>query len=501
MTNAPFSSEFESLARQYWNTWNDLLGSSQAPSAWGRDPWSLIGSMPPGVGRFDPSALDWLARIQQLAGQFSTGSSSAAEVARAWRQLLGGEQANPFAGLIQSAKGGLAGANWLEQMRPLLDMLLRPMREQQADWLRRPAFGPAREHQERLQALALAWQDWEQRNEAFNVFLTEAGQTAFSRFEDLLSERDAPGKRLESARALFDLWIDAAEEAWAEIALSDDYRKAYAEMTNALMRLRLSLQREIEQIGAAFGLPGRSELDALHRKVAELERALHKARRAAPATVQPASAATAVMGAKAATASPAQATSAGKAAVATEAAAATQSSPPVKPARKVAGASKPSPSRKGGAPSPAPKREAKPVSAKPAVTKASATRAGKAAPVLGRTKVEAPAAARKPARPSTTSVAKSAGRRANDAAAAVVKKVKAAPASKPAKVSKNPVSSKQATKASKSAKVAPAARKAVASPSARVAATPAKVVSMKDWVSRNSGSDNKPVSGRRGGRK
>ena len=97
----------------------------------------------------------------------------------------------------------------------------------------------------------------------------------------MLQECDEPGKRLESARALFDLWIEAAEEAWAELAFTDEYRKAYGEMTNAMMRVRLGLQGEVERMSALLGMPGRTEVDALARKVAELERAQYQARRAA----------------------------------------------------------------------------------------------------------------------------------------------------------------------------------------------------------------------------
>lgn len=270
MANAPFSGEFESLARQYWDTWSGLLGRGAARDGGG----SPADDLPPGM---DFEAFDWFSRIRQLAERFAQGSdadASAADIAGAWRQMLGGDGAAPFAGMLH----GLAGGAWLEQMRPWLDTLLRPLREQQAEWLSRPAFGPVREHQQRLQALALAWQEWEQRSEAFNVLLGKAGQHAFERFERLLEEHAVPGKRLQSARALFDVWIDAAEEAWAGIALSDEYRHAYAEMTNALMRLRLGVQREVEHVGALLGLPGRSEVDALHRKVADLERTLHAMR-------------------------------------------------------------------------------------------------------------------------------------------------------------------------------------------------------------------------------
>jgi hypothetical protein len=84
---------------------------------------------------------------------------------------------------------------------------------------------------------------------------------------------------------LFDLWIDAAEEAYAEIALSPEFRAAYGARVNAQMRLRQAVQGEIERTSALFGMPTRSDLDSAFRKIADLERAL----RAVRDQVQPAS--------------------------------------------------------------------------------------------------------------------------------------------------------------------------------------------------------------------
>ena len=478
MAHAPFSGEFESLARQYWNTWNELLGRPSASDAWGMGSMGSMGSLggfgglsglPPGLGRMDPGAYDWFQRIQRLAADFSNGGQ-AADIASAWRDMLGGQGADPFAGMLRSMHGGLAGGDWLEQMRPLLDMLLKPLRQQRAEWLQRPAFGPAREHQERLQALALAWQQWEERNEAFNAILAQAGEDAFKRFERLLEQHDAPGKRLESARALFDLWIDAAEEAWAEIAMSAEYRHAYAEMTNALMRLRLGLQREVEQFGAMLGLPGRSELDAVHRKVADLERALHAARRGA--------------------AKPAQAAA----------------SRPARPATVAASAEVPvaeTPAAVAASPATAKARRPKARKRVPAATAAKVAEAAKVAKVARKR-----APARKPA--SAAAIPKAPAREPAHAA----KVLKAPKVSKAAKTPKSPDAPKKPaavarkTATPRRAPVKAAARRApqaststarkarVASPAngaarrapARTAATapaPAKVVSMKDWVSRN----------------
>lgn len=479
MANAPFSGDFESLARQYWNTWNELLGGRSSSSA--LDGWGLLGGLPPGLGRMDPGAYDWYQRMQRLAADFS-GGGRAADIASAWRDMLGGQAhaAEPFAGMLRSMHGGLAGGDWLEQMRPLLDMLLRPLRQQGADWLQRPAFGPAREHQERLQALALAWQQWEEHNQAFSALLAQAGQGAFARFERLLEQHDAPGKRLESARALFDLWIDAAEEAWAEIAMSAEYRHAYAEMANALMRLRLGLQREVEQFGTMLGLPGRSEMDALHRKVADLERSLHAARRGAAKSAASAPAASRPVQASAA---PVQASV--EPAVETGAPAATKASrakarkrTPVAPGRDVRPVAK---AKKKKAPA-----------RKPAASRAAGAAvagAAKTVPAAARSRAVAVKAPRaKAAAAARAAVAGSAAPKASKAAKPAV----AAPR-KPATPRRAPVkaAAKSAPQASTStarkARVVKAANAPARRAPARVAAAaaPVKVVSMKDWVSRN----------------
>jgi polyhydroxyalkanoate synthase subunit PhaE len=70
------------------------------------------------------------------------------------------------------------------------------------------------------------------------------------------------------------VWIDAAEEAWGEVANGPEYRGVYGRFVNAQMRLRGAVQKEIEQSARLLGLPTRSELDASHRKVAALEREL-----------------------------------------------------------------------------------------------------------------------------------------------------------------------------------------------------------------------------------
>ena len=294
--------DFESLAKQYWNFWGDALrqgamGGVSPPAAastpgWQQavDWWSQL--LPGGstqvndtVERFSRQARDWFGQMQQVAAQFAGRDHNPSDITQAWRQALGAHGGvNPFADIFRAMQGqgqhGVEG--WIEQARPYLDA----MQHQSARWLHLPAFGPAREHQERWQKLAQAQQECQHQQNEYNALMMKAAQRAFEIFEEQLTARTEPGRRVDSARALFDLWIDAAEQAYAEAALSAEFRKVYGALTNAQMRLRLAVQHEVEQVCGLFGMPTRTEVDSAHRKIAELERMLRRMRAAAPANAQ-----------------------------------------------------------------------------------------------------------------------------------------------------------------------------------------------------------------------
>ncbi|WP_275672473.1 class III poly(R)-hydroxyalkanoic acid synthase subunit PhaE [Thermomonas alba] len=284
MTDA--SNDFAALARQYWALWGDALrgapatggpaaaGLQDALGAWraqlgGSDAFNGV------LDHFQRQAGTWLAQMQQVAAQFAGRPHSAPDVARAWQGVVG---ANPVAGMVQGMQGpGLGNlTQWSEAAAPWLHGL----RAQAEGMLGLPAFGLTREHQERAQALGRALLRLQRAQEAWNALLARASQDAFARFEAKLAEHEAPGRQLTSVRALFDVWVDAAEEAWVELALSHEYRHVLGELVNAQMQTRAAAQAIGEQMATALGLPGRVELDSAHRKIAELERAVRRMQRA-----------------------------------------------------------------------------------------------------------------------------------------------------------------------------------------------------------------------------
>lgn len=281
--------DFDALARQYWNAWSDALRSATPGAAQaGTQPWQQAmdwwGQFAP-VGdqrsqdtsdRFNAQARQWFGQMQQLAAQFGGQQASASEVAAAWKRAMDAAGGNPFGDLMRGMRGpGLRGfEQWFEQARPWLDGL----RGEATSWLQAPALGFAREHQQRWQQLALAMAEYQQCTQAYDELMRQATRDAYAVFEDKLAERDAPGRQVQSARALFDLWIDAAEEAYAKIALSHPFREVYGKLVDAQMRVRGGVQREVEQASSLFGMPTRTELDGAHRKIVELERQVRRLR-------------------------------------------------------------------------------------------------------------------------------------------------------------------------------------------------------------------------------
>lgn len=288
MVQAP--ADFDALSRQYWQAWGDAIqgataGPGEAAGMRGfrdaMEAWTATasGHQPVQVDvleHFGRQHREWFARMQQVAAQFAGRGHRATDVAGAWRQALGGD---PFQALVQGMRGnGLEGlGQWNEAMAPFLQGL----RSDATATLGMPAFGFAREHQQRLQALARAQLRWQDALAAYQALMARASQEAFTRFEDRLAEREEPGRQLGSVRALFDLWVDAAEEAYAGIALSSEYRRAYGELVNAQMGLRAAAQDIAGQAADALGMPTRTELDSAHRKIAELERAVRRLQRQA----------------------------------------------------------------------------------------------------------------------------------------------------------------------------------------------------------------------------
>ena len=281
--------DWQAVSQQYWNAWNDATRKAfgalpeaavdKTPWHEGLEQWSRMfdagkaqSTQSETVERLLAGARSYFSLLQTLAEKGTNGNADPQAWTAAVRESFnfpGADAAlfdNPLARALRELAG--QGAKGFEQM---MEAVQPAMREIHA-LLDLPAFGYAREHQEHYQRMGKAWLDYQHETNRYNALIARASRRAFEVFEGKLAERGEPGRQIDSARGLYDLWVDAAEDAYAEIALSDEFREVYGALVNAQMRVRQNVQKEVERVATDLGMPTRTEIDSMGKRLHALHR-------------------------------------------------------------------------------------------------------------------------------------------------------------------------------------------------------------------------------------
>ena len=265
-----FIRDYQTLAQQSWDAWTRQLQQQQPPAA------NPFFTPPPAPA----SGNDTLERtLSGLKGYFdwmqAAAAGGAAPQSGDWRQQLQqmfGGASQPFAqafGGIDSAGAEGFQRQWQSWMQAAQHSGFGDLPGAQGPT---PAFGQNREQQMQQQAVATAVLEALQASARYQALIQRANAQGMQRLQDKLAEHAEPGRQIDSLKALYDLWVDAAEEAYAEIALSDEFREAYGEMVNTQMRVRQMQQQQTEQLCQQLGVPTRSEVSSLGERLQALRR-------------------------------------------------------------------------------------------------------------------------------------------------------------------------------------------------------------------------------------
>ena len=267
-----FIRDYQSLAQQSWDAWTRQL-QQQQPQPAAANPFFTSPTAA-------TSGNDTLERtLAGLKGYFDWMQGAALNGAAAqpvdWRQQLQqlfGGASQPFAqafGGIDSAGAEGFARQWQSWMQAAQHGGFGDLPGAHGPT---PAFGQDREEQMKQQAVAAAVLESLQASARYQALIQRSNAPAMQRLQDKLAERAEPGRQIDSLKALYDLWVDAAEEAYAEIALTDEFREVYGNMVNTQMRVRQMQQQQTEQFCQQLGMPTRSEVSSLGERLQALRR-------------------------------------------------------------------------------------------------------------------------------------------------------------------------------------------------------------------------------------
>ena len=136
-----------------------------------------------------------------------------------------------------------------------------------------PALGISREYQEigrRMQELTVQFQ---RRYAEFAQQGVDIGQSALQSFQ----KRTPSGEGTQPpSAALYDAWIDSAEEAYARAAHGEPFARLLADLCNILSAFKVERGKLLEALARQLDWPSRAEVDSLHRRVMALTSAAKK---------------------------------------------------------------------------------------------------------------------------------------------------------------------------------------------------------------------------------
>lgn len=135
-----------------------------------------------------------------------------------------------------------------------------------------PGLGYAREEQAQQQQLVRLVLNYQRELQSYLEFFSEMGMASVECMRSKVMERSDQDKPIDSARALYDLWVQSCEESYAEQVRTPRYAELHGRLVNALMAVKQHLGQMVDETLGAMNMPTRAELRTLQDRMQETRR-------------------------------------------------------------------------------------------------------------------------------------------------------------------------------------------------------------------------------------
>jgi hypothetical protein len=137
-------------------------------------------------------------------------------------------------------------------------------------WATFAPIGYFREHLEHAQDLARALDEYRRIGGQMSNLIAHIHADALEKLAAKVQSLATSGDVVADTKRLYNLWIEAGEQAFVQQARGDAFGRLQGELVNAGMRVRLAQQTIAEQFLKSLDLPTRAELNSVHKRLKEL---------------------------------------------------------------------------------------------------------------------------------------------------------------------------------------------------------------------------------------
>lgn len=260
--------------RDFWERWAAQARTSNDHQA--ANPWeSALDQWWKGVAPAAPESM------QELLGKTVAQAKQLFQMAELFVQRTDGDAAFDWQAAIQQIFADLRGiiAGMTGSMNPVPeDMLSETSIEHSTAYLQRlfafPGLGLGHRSQARQREMVARLIDYQKARMAYERFFVDLGGLAVTRLQERVAELESGGGGIDSARMLYDLWVEASEAVYAEQVMTPDYVKLYGELINSQMAVKLQMRSMLDDSFSALGMPTTRDFRALEQRAYDDRKAI-----------------------------------------------------------------------------------------------------------------------------------------------------------------------------------------------------------------------------------
>lgn len=306
MTDNPFlNNDWMETQRKYWQTWTDMGLNAMQQKPLATSPWesamthwwsALAPTVPTASKDFADKLMDqsknFMRMTDEMYRKMGTGTGTGFGIEE-WSNLVQKTFSMPLGKFAsnqdeQSEAMRRMLAFWempldtwqrmVSSMSLLPGDALRNMHHEGLvkDNLHRllsaPGLGYTREQQSQYNELARQALQYQNAVYDYMQFFSKLGLKSSERMRERLVELSTNGTVIDTARGVYDLWVDCCENVYAEQVMTHEYAMLYSRLINTLMAFKHRLTIIVDESLGAMNMPTREELRTLQDRLQETRR-------------------------------------------------------------------------------------------------------------------------------------------------------------------------------------------------------------------------------------